>query len=77
MTAAIWSLAHLRALPPESMPTGAAVQFVGGMLDGKVKHLPTTPVDDAGPLPFYGATTPLVRPGRQELTGPVRGHLCP
>ena len=31
---------------------GNSVQFVGGMLDGKVKHLPTT-VDD-GPVPFNG-----------------------
>jgi hypothetical protein len=34
------------------MPTGSSVLFLGGMLDGKVAHLPKT-VDD-GPVPFHG-----------------------
>ena len=60
----IWDLDTVRAMPAESMPAGSHVQFVGGMMDGTLKHLPTT-VDD-GPVPFtsydHGAPgMPLVR----------------
>lgn len=48
----IWTVEKVRAVPSELRPKGSAVQFVGGMMDGKVKHLPTT-VDD-GPVPFTG-----------------------
>ena len=43
----------LRSQPPEMRPTSDAVLFVGGMLSGQIRLLPTT-VDDDGPLPFNG-----------------------
>ena len=48
----VWPVEMLRSWPPESMPKSGAVQFVGGMLDGQIRQLPTT-VDD-GPLPCNG-----------------------
>jgi hypothetical protein len=48
----VWTVDKVRSLPPGSGPTGSSVVFVGGMMQGKVKHLPTT-VDD-GPAPFAG-----------------------
>lgn len=48
----IWTVDQVRALAPDSRPTGSYVPFQGGMLDGQVRHLLTT-VDD-GPVPFDG-----------------------
>jgi hypothetical protein len=42
-----WTVGTLRSLPPESMRWNMSVEFRGGMLDGKVKHLPTT-IDPPG-----------------------------
>ena len=43
----------LRSQPPETRPSSDAVLFVGGMLGGQIRSMPTT-VDDDGPLPFNG-----------------------
>jgi hypothetical protein len=41
----LWTIEKLRELPPASRPSGDSVLFTGGLLDGEVKHMPTT-VDD-------------------------------
>jgi hypothetical protein len=58
----LWTVDQVRELPPGSRPTGNSVLFVGGMLDGQVKKIPTT-VDD-GVIPFDG--TDDGRPVHQE-----------
>jgi hypothetical protein len=47
------SVEMLRSQPPELRPSSEAVMFVGGMLGGQIRSLPTT-VDDDGLLPFNG-----------------------
>jgi hypothetical protein len=49
----IWLPETLRSLPPESMPWSTAVEFHGGMLDGRTKQLPMMG-NVFGPIPFAG-----------------------
>ena len=48
----VWTPEMLRSLPPESMPQGTTVTFVGGLMDGKTKQIALATLD--GPLPFGG-----------------------
>jgi hypothetical protein len=58
----LWTVEHVRSLPPEQRPTGDSGLFVGGMLDGQMMQIPS-PLED-GVIPFDGYQAG--RPVRQE-----------